>query len=85
MKLILYSNGSEKSLAARQFLQEYNILFEEVDARSSDGFQRLVNRTQQKQLPAFELKRAHSIQIIVGFDKELLLREIGPLPLEEKK
>ncbi|MFH1199838.1 MAG: glutaredoxin domain-containing protein [Candidatus Micrarchaeota archaeon] len=76
MTLVLYSDGSHASDAAKAFLSSHGMEFEEVDARTSDGYQRLVKRTQQKTVPAIEIKRSHCVQIIVGFNEQLLAMEL---------
>jgi hypothetical protein len=77
MKIVLYRDESSISNEAVSFLLELGVRFDEVDARTKEGYERLVKRTQQYGIPAFELKRNHSIEIIVGLDKGLLRRELS--------
>ncbi len=77
MKIVFYYDNSTVSKDARAFLEWQNVPFEAVDTQNQIGFQRLLERTQQRYVPAFELKRAHSIFIIIGLNKELLERELG--------
>ena len=76
MKIVLYLDGSVSSDESALFLRELGVQFEEVDVRTNAGRVRLLKRTQQPYVPAFELKRNHSIGIIVGLNKELLRREL---------
>ncbi len=83
MKIVLYCDGSPESLSAKEFLKQNNVQFEEVSVETQDGFQRLAKRTRQTKVPAFELKRSHSICIINGFgenEAELLKRELKIIP-----
>jgi len=61
MKIVLYRDDSVSSEEAVLFLQELGVDFEDVDVRRPAGFERLMRRTQQRNVPAFELKRAHSV------------------------
>lgn len=72
MKIVLYCDNSPESAAAKNFLISHSLPFKEVDASSSEGAQRLRRRTQQSYVPAFELKRAHSVFVVVGFNKKVL-------------
>ena len=80
MKLVAYLDGSPVSGAAREFLKKHSIEFEEVDATTSEGALRLRKRTQQPRVPAFEMKRSHSIHVVAGFDnfaRRILSQELG--------
>lgn len=77
MKIVLYRDGSASSEEAALFLYELGVQFEEVDIRTNMNRARLLKRTQQSSVPAFELKRNRSIGIIVGLDRELLKMELG--------
>lgn len=77
MKIILYRDGSALSDEAASFLLGLGVQFEEVDARTKEGYERLLKRTCGRGIPAFELKRSHSIGILVGLNRELLERELG--------
>ncbi len=77
MKVVLYRDDSGLSAEAAAFLHKLEIQFEEVDVRTEIGHTRLLKRTQQQFVPAFELKRSHSVGIITGLNKELLMREFG--------
>ena len=76
MKIVLYRDDSAISNEAVSFLRELGVQFEEVDARTKEGYERLLKRTRGNDIPTFELKRSHSIGIIVGLNKELLTREL---------
>ncbi len=76
MKVRVYFDNSDYSVAAKKFLQENNILFEGIDAKTKEGFQKLIKHTQQNRVPAFELVCSHSKSVIVGLDFELLKREL---------
>ena len=76
MKLVLYTDGSQEAAAARLFLESHALEFEEVDVRTQECFDRLVKRTQQKRAPALEIKRSHSVGVIVGFDEKRFSTEL---------
>ena len=76
MKLVLYRDGSQTSNAVKAFLENRGLDFEEVDVGTTEGWQRLVNRTRQKTVPALEIKRSHGVQIVVGFNEQLLIKEL---------
>lgn len=77
LKLVLYCDDSLLCREAKRFLNYHSLEFEFVDVRTADGQQRLVKRTQQNRFPAFEIKRSHSVGVVVGLDKNLLVRELG--------
>lgn len=77
LKLVLYCDDSLSCKEAKRFLNYHSLEFEFVDVRTVEGNQRLLKRTQQNRFPAFEVKRSHSVSVVVGFDRNLLVRELG--------
>ena len=77
MKIVLYSNGSLVCEEVREFLKARSLEFEEVDVRTSEGFNRLLRRTQQNTVPAVEFKRSHSVGVIVGRNWGAFERVLG--------
>lgn len=80
MKLVVYTNNSPSSNAAREFLRKHQLEFEEVNATTPQGAYRLQRRTQQNRLPAFEIKKSHSVHVVAGFNDfavSVLTKELG--------
>lgn len=80
MKIVLYADGSASSKAARAFLEKHGIEFEHVNATTPEGAFRLRRRTQQNRLPAFEMKKSHSVHVVAGFNDfavGVLAKELG--------
>ncbi len=73
----LFSDGSPSCAVAKRFLEWHALEFEEVDVRASEGFRRLLKRTRQKMVPALEIRHAHSIRVLVGFEKPMWEVELG--------
>jgi glutathione S-transferase len=76
MNIVLYRDDSASSEKAVSFLRKLGVDFEDIDVRRPAGFERLIRRTQQSTVPAFELKRARSIMVVARLDEKLLEREI---------
>ena len=68
MKLVLYRDDLVSSQAAKAFLVKHGVEFEEVNVSTPEGVIRLRKRTQQNRVPAFEIKKSHSVHVVTGFD-----------------
>ncbi|MBI5636014.1 hypothetical protein HY993_03580 [Candidatus Micrarchaeota archaeon] len=80
MKIVLYSDDSISSKAAKKFLLKHELEFEDVNTKAPEGACRLRKRTQQNQIPAFEIKKSHGIHVVAGFDNfaiGVLMKELG--------
>jgi len=77
LKLVLYCDDSPLCKEAKRFLKYHSLEFEFVDVRTAEGNQQLLKRTQQNRFPAFEVKRSHSVGVVVGLYKNLLVKELG--------
>ena len=80
MKFVFYRDDSASSKAAKAFLVKLGVEFEEVSVSVPEGSIRLRKRTQQSRVPAFEIKKSHSVHVVAGFDnfsRGILVKELG--------
>ena len=80
MKLVFYRDASASSKAAKAFLVQRGVEFEEVSVSVPEGSIRLRKRTQQSRIPAFEIKKSHNVPVVAGFDdfsRNILVKELG--------
>lgn len=77
--------GSRLCERAERFLKRHGIAFERVDVSAGEeAMDEMVKKSGQRGVPVFEIRRAHSIGIITGFD-EMRLRSIIGLPVKRIK
>ena len=69
-RVTLYTDVSTTSIRARKYLVEKGVLFEEVNAMTSEGHARLLKSTKQARIPCIEV-RGSGMHISSGFDEFL--------------
>ena len=58
-------------IAAKEFLEERKIDFEDVNVKDNDkAVEEVVKKSGQYGVPVIEIRKNHGVGIVVGFDKE---------------
>lgn len=76
-RVTLYTDTSETSMRARNYLVCNGIPFEEVDATTSEGHARLLKFTRQSRIPCIEV-RGSGVHVSSGFDEFLYAAVLDP-------
>lgn len=79
MKVIVYSTPTCLSCGAlKEWLKKHKIKFKDVDiSKNSEAIDELIKKTGEMTLPVTEIRRNHSVEIIVGFDVKKLKDSLG--------
>lgn len=79
VKVLIYSTETcPYCQKAKEFFKEHNIEYEEVNvAEDEKAREEMVKKSGQMGVPVIEIKRAHSVGIIIGFDETKLKQALG--------
>ena len=62
----------------KEFLKEHKIEFEEIDvSKNKRAAVEMIKKSGQTGVPVIEIKKAHSVGMIIGFDEERLRHVLG--------
>ena len=79
MKIKIYSmSNCLKCQQLKEFLKEENIQFEDVNISDNErAKQEMIYKSKQNSAPVIEIRKSHSVGILVGFDKEILKQTLN--------
>ncbi len=79
MKVNFYTiPGDAVTKTAEEFLRRNNIVYEIIDVSENNEARReAIKKSRSSRLPVFEIKRAHSIGVVSGFDEYTLSSMLG--------
>ena len=79
MKIKVYSTSQcPYCVSAKDFLKKYNIQFEEVDVgKDHKAAMEMIKVSGQTGVPVIEIKKSHSVGIIIGFAEEELKKALN--------
>lgn len=79
MKIKMYSLSTCKHCKdAKAFFKKHNIEFENIEVdNNKKAIEEMYKKSKQYGVPVIEIKRAHGIGIVVGFDEGTLKQMLG--------